>query len=88
MLLSPDRHADFEIHLSDMLNLSQDDPYDVLAEVKKIPAGKAICVFGQEEDTETIQAFRTAGVHVVLLPGGHHYQGDPALLAEKLIKAL
>nr|WP_293841024.1 AcvB/VirJ family lysyl-phosphatidylglycerol hydrolase [uncultured Arsenicibacter sp.] len=88
LLLSPDRHADFEIHLSDMLNLSQDDPYDVLAEVKKIPAGKAICVFGQEEDTETIQAFRTAGVHVVLLPGGHHYQGDPALLAEKLIKAL
>ncbi len=71
--LSPDETGDFEIHISDMLNFGSKEKYDVIGELKKIAAFKPVCIFGEEEDAETTNHFKSNGIKVELLPGSHHY---------------
>jgi type IV secretory pathway VirJ component len=89
LLLSPDRYGDFEIHLTDMLSLGiAKKKYNIVNEVKTITTPQIVSIFGQEEDTANIQAFREAGSKINILPGDHHYNKNVTGLAEAILKSI
>ncbi|TDQ80191.1 AcvB/VirJ family lysyl-phosphatidylglycerol hydrolase [Sphingobacterium yanglingense] len=58
VLLAPDRYGDFEIHVADMLNLSQTkSSYNVVDEVKNVKKLFKLCIFGSDDDPGLSQAF-------------------------------
>lgn len=81
--LSPDEWTDFEVHLTDMLNLGTNKGrYNVLAELGQIKDIGVLCVFGHDEDNAVEAKLAQAGIRVVHLPGGHHYEDNYGTLAE------
>ncbi|MBK0382541.1 virulence factor [Pedobacter sp. SD-b] len=86
--LSPDIKADFEIHISDMLNLDNtEDHYDVLAEFKKINAIKSVICFGESEDEAVRRKFEADHQRIILIPGDHHFDNNFPLLAKSIYKS-
>ncbi|MCB0850557.1 MAG: virulence factor, partial [Bacteroidetes bacterium] len=86
-MISPSENADFEIHISDMLNFgSSSDTYDVIAQLKKMANLKPVCIFGDEEEESTKLNFIRAGAEIVVLPGSHHYNNDFEKLSNVLYK--
>lgn len=83
--VSADEKADFEIHIADMLGVgSKKSSYDVPAELKKIKDMHPVCLFGKDESSATIATFNATGAKVVVLPGGHHYNNNYALVAKTI----
>lgn len=86
-MISPSENADFEIHISDMLNFgSSSDTYDVIAQLKKMANLKPVCIFGDEEEESTKLNFIRAGAEIMVLPGSHHYNNDFEKLSNVLYK--
>jgi type IV secretory pathway VirJ component len=83
---SPDETGDFEIHISDMLSLNNNEKYNVISELKKIKSIQPVCVFGNEEESEVRNHFSAAGLKVETLPGSHHYDNDYNALAAIVLK--
>lgn len=87
VLISADEVADFEIHISDMLNFgSKKQPYKVLDEFHKTTGLKKLCIFGSDEDEAVSSKFKGANTTVVILPGGHHYNNDFRAIADRISK--
>jgi type IV secretory pathway VirJ component len=87
VMLSPDPKADFEIHLTDMLNLGiAGDDYDVVKEVRKLQDKNVLCIFGESEDNSDKQPFGIPHVKVVNLPGSHHFKDNFPLIVETVLK--
>ncbi len=84
--LSPDKTADFEIHLGDMMGIRKSDPYQVPTEVKKIKQLNPICIFGDEEDIKLRNILGEAGAKIIVIPGNHHYNNKPDVVAESIFK--
>jgi type IV secretory pathway VirJ component len=85
--LSPDEFADFEIHLSDMLDLNEGkEKYNVLNEFRKINSEKPVCFFGENENVALKEKFVKFGVKTYNLPGGHHYDSDFKSLSTQILK--
>jgi type IV secretory pathway VirJ component len=84
--LSPDETADFEIHISDMLNLGTSDAnYKVTDEIKRIRQLHPVCIFGIEESAATRAHFGEAGAKIITVPGNHHYNDNPSVAAGAII---
>ncbi|MCK9423199.1 MAG: hypothetical protein M0Q38_11440 [Bacteroidales bacterium] len=83
---SPDETGDFEIHISDMLDFTTREKYDVLGEIRKIKSLNPVCIFGNEEDMELRNHFGTTGTKVETLPGNHHYDNDFNAVATMIYK--
>jgi len=82
ILISPNETGDFEIHLSDMLNLGlSKGKYNVLNEIQKGEIGKYLVVFSGDENQETQQAFKNKGVKIEILQGNHHFDSGYDALA-------
>ncbi|MBC7566309.1 MAG: virulence factor [Pedobacter sp.] len=87
ILLAPDDYADFEIHITDMLNLGlSKGKYNVIAELKKVVEIKPVCIFGKEEDEELRQSFVKSGITTVIIPGNHHFNKDYSGIAAMIGK--
>ena len=87
--LSPGETADFEIHISDMLNLgNSDDTLNVIDEIKKIKSFNPVCIFGEEEDEDSRQPFTESGVKILIIPGDHHYNGNSAGVTEAILNEI
>jgi type IV secretory pathway VirJ component len=87
--LSPDDHADFEIHISDMLNFgTSKGKYDVINEIKNLSRLKPLVIFGNEEEDELKEVFVKAGIKVKVIPGGHRFDKDFPGISAALIKGI
>ncbi len=87
--LSPDETADFEIHISDMLNFgTADDKYNVPAEIRRIKQLHTVCVFGIEESTSTRSHFSATGAKIITVPGNHHYNDNPSSATDAILKEI
>lgn len=87
--LSPAEFADFEIHVTDMLNLGKNEgEYNVLAEFKKIKSIEPVCYFGKSEDPQIRGKFSKEGLKVLTLPGNHHFDNDFNRIAEAVIESV
>lgn len=89
ILMSPDRYGDFEIHLTDMLNMGLSKrKYNIVEEVKKISSRALTCVFGKNEETVNISSFKKTGKNILILPGDHHYNNNYRLLSDNILKLI
>ncbi len=86
ILISPDKTCDFEIHLSDMLNLGiSKGKYNVINEIQKSNFKKMVAVFGHDEHKYNQEAFKQTGIKVDILPGNHHFDNGYEALADLII---
>ncbi len=84
--LSPDETADFEIHISDMLDLgTSNDNFKVTDEIRKIIQLHPVCIFGIEESAVTRSQFSKAGAKIITVPGNHHYNDNPSAAADAIL---
>jgi len=89
IMINPDMLCDFEVHLSDMLNMGPSKgEFDVVREMKAIDAKKTTIFFGSDERVELQQAFLQTGSKVQIVPGNHHFDNGYEALAEMLVKAM
>ena len=44
-----------------------------------------LCIYGEDEQRFAVPQARSRTVHVVKLKGGHHFDGDYALLAQEIL---
>lgn len=89
ILMSPDRYGDFEIHLTDMLNMGLSKrKYNIVEEVKKINFAGLTCIFGKNEEAVNISSFKETGKDILILPGDHHYNNNYQLLSDSILKLI
>ncbi len=92
VLLSPELRTDFEIHMSGWLGVQAGkDALPILPDVLVMPAQRVLCVQGVEEGAASLcaqSALKQAGVEVLTLAGGHHYDKDYRALAQRILAAL
>jgi len=89
IMINPDMLCDFEVHLSDMLNMGPSKgEFDVVREMKAIDVKKTAIFFGGDERMELQQAFRLTGANVQIVPGNHHFDDDSEVLEELLVKEM
>ena len=86
VLISPDKFCDFEIHLSDMLNLGiSKGKYDVIKEIQSGNYKRYIAVFGSDESRNVQQAFQLNEVKVDILDGNHHFDSGYEALTDLIL---
>ena len=88
VMISPDDAAVFEIHVGDWFGSTRHD--DTLPIGPEIAASKVplVCVHGADEEDSFCLRPQPQTVHVVSLPGGHHYNGDYAALGALIVQSL
>ena len=86
LLISPDKSCDFEIHLSDMLNVvTTKGKYDVIREIQAGRPDKMVAFFGSDERAESRLAFEQVGVGIRILQGNHHFDSGFEALADLIV---
>ena len=89
ILVSPDKTGDFEIHLSDMLNLGlSKGKYDVIKEVLKCDNRKIVVFFGSDESRNTQQAFQMTGTKIKIIEGNHHFDNGIEAVGDKILSEM
>lgn len=89
VLISPDPDAVFEIHVGDWFGSTQHEgAIPILPEIGKTKVA-VICVHGDEEDDSFCRSLIGKPiVRELVLPGGHHYNGDYDKLGAGIAGAL
>jgi len=89
VLISPDPEAVFEIHVGDWFGSTQHEgALPILPEISKTKV-PVICVHGDEEDDSFCKSLiGKPNVRELVLPGGHHYNGDYDKLGAGIAGAL
>jgi type IV secretory pathway VirJ component len=83
VLLSPAKTTDFEIHISNMLDLgNRQNTYNVIEEMKKMLNINTICIYGENEKSPIPDLFKGTPVKFVFIPGDHHYHGNSTLIVK------
>ncbi len=84
-LLSPFPKTDFQITFLGMIGIVRGD-HDVSAAIAGLPADRVFCLIG--EDEKDMACAPSAEYNFTTVPGGHRYNGDVDLVADRLIGAL
>lgn len=76
-LLGPGPTASFEFHLTQWLGEDEGETHAVAPELAKLADLRVLCVYGEDEEAEdTLCPKLAAPVHVVKMPGDHHFDAD------------
>jgi type IV secretory pathway VirJ component len=84
-LLGLETMAPFEFHLAGWLGAADADALPVLPEVAKLDPARVQCFYGAEEDDTACRATAFDRAERIETAGGHHFDGDYAALAEKIM---
>jgi type IV secretory pathway VirJ component len=84
VLLGLSAHALFEFHVANWLSNDDSGPA-TLPEVGRIAGVPVLCVYGADEDDSPCPKMDPKRVTVVKLAGGHHFDGDYAGLAQRIL---
>ncbi|MBD1552870.1 virulence factor family protein [Pseudomonas typographi] len=87
ILLAFARSGSFEIEVEGWLG-QEGKEAPTGPEMAKLPAGKVLCVYGEEETGESGCTEATAVGQKLKLPGGHHFDENYPALAKKLIAVI
>ena len=87
-LVGPSHRTDFAFHVTEWLpGGARNAPYAVLPEVERLTGFRVLCLYGGD-DTDTIcPTLDRKRFDVVELPGGHHFNGDYARIADMILRA-
>ncbi len=86
ILISPSATTDFEIHMTDIFGYAAKRNMDVPAEINKLTDEKIVTIFGDDESDFPVSRIRINKYTNLVLPGGHHFNGETDILAHTLIK--
>ena len=78
--------TDFEIHWLDMFGGNKKRSMDVVDEINKIPNQKIIIINGSDDNNLDMNRIHLKKYTLVVLPGGHHFDGDTKEIVGKIIK--
>ncbi|UMY18121.1 virulence factor family protein [Methylobacterium organophilum] len=84
-LLGPGRSTGFSVSVKGFLGMG--GAHEVVPQIAGLPPQKVLCVYGSEEKAPACTDPSLAGVAKVRLEGGHHFDGDYAAIARRLIEA-
>lgn len=84
-LLGLSDSADFEFHVTGWLGAESDDALPTLPELAEVPAAKVQCFYGEEDEDEMCSRLAARGVEVIRTSGSHHFDGDYAALAVRIL---
>jgi len=87
LLLAFARTGSFEIAVSGWLGKDGAEA-PIGPELRKVPAAKVYCIYGSEEAAESGCTEAGAPGERLVIEGGHHFDGDYAALAEKMLAAI
>lgn len=87
-LFSPSTSTDFEIHIAQMLSSRRQWKYNVVQEIRDMPAVRTLCFFGEAEHEFPVKAIAGGDRQVIYLKGGHHYEQNTDDVARIVFEAL
>ncbi|MDQ2674554.1 MAG: virulence factor [Chloroflexota bacterium] len=80
--------ADWEITVSGWLGSTSSDAQPVGPALAQMPAERLQCVLGAEETDSACPSLAGTGAELIETKGGHHFDGDYAALAAKILGGL
>jgi type IV secretory pathway VirJ component len=86
VLMGLGQKADFEFRMTNWVMSSQNG-LPIRPEVERLPDGLAMCVYGADEDDSNCPGLDPRRVQLVKMPGGHHFDGNYAGLADAILQA-
>jgi type IV secretory pathway VirJ component len=84
-LLGPGQKASFEFHVSNWIGPSGDLP--IAPEALKLQAASTLCLYGVDERDSLCPQLAPDHARAVPLSGGHHFGGEYAALAQRILDA-
>jgi type IV secretory pathway VirJ component len=88
-LLGFAQNADFEITVGGWLGAATSgDALPIKPEIAKVPPAMVQCFYGEEEDDTMCPDLAASGVEQIKTTGGHHFDGDYAKLAQRILDGL
>lgn len=87
-LLALSNEVDYQVSVEGWLGMSGSATTSPVDDIPHIPAGVAMCVYGEDEDDDPCPTLEGKGIEVVKLTGGHHFDGDYADLADRILAGL
>lgn len=84
-LLSPSKETDFEVHVTELLDINTTSGFSVPNEINKISDIRPICFFGKDEDDLPIKEISKENAKIIYLDGGHHYTDAFITIAKEML---
>lgn len=84
-LLGLSERAQFEFHISNWIRTSADG-LPIAPEMAKLDAA-TLCIYGEDEKDSLCRKLKATKIRTHMLAGGHHFDGDYAVLAKVIIDA-
>jgi len=86
-LLAPSDEASFEFHVSDWIPGAGGGGHPTAPELARLGPVRVLCLYGAEESDSPCRTLRGPAVTATALAGGHHFNGDYAGLAARILAA-
>jgi type IV secretory pathway VirJ component len=80
--------TDFEIHWLDMFGSNKKRSMDVVDEINRLSNKKIVIISGSDDNNLDINRIDLKKYTLVVLPGGHHFDGDIEEIVENVMKYL
>ncbi|HWL69519.1 MAG TPA: AcvB/VirJ family lysyl-phosphatidylglycerol hydrolase [Geminicoccus sp.] len=82
--------ADFEFHLTDWVGWASPDARPIPPDLARMDRSRVQCFFGADEpaDETGCRSAEANGAELVERPGGHHFDGDYAAIAARILAGL
>ncbi|KQT45081.1 type IV secretory pathway protein AcvB [Aureimonas sp. Leaf454] len=87
-LLALSDSATFQISVAGWLGVGSSDDDTNTRELAKIEPRLVQCFYGTDDEDSACASLKTTGIEVVATTGGHHFDGDYAALAHRIIAGL
>jgi type IV secretory pathway VirJ component len=85
VLLSPENYTDFEIHISNMLGMGNNqNTYNVIQEILRMTPVNTLLIFGDGEKSKLPGLLAGKPVRISIVPGDHHYKSNVQLILQTM----
>lgn len=87
VLMGLGKRASFEFHVGNWISAGDDDALEIAPEVLRLSADHTLCIEGEGDSDATCGRLPPGHVTVRTLPGGHHFGGHYAALADLILRS-
>ena len=88
-LLAPSKFVELEFHVSDWIHDNEaEQDIALLPEVRRLSPTPVLCLYGLEEKSSLGPDLAPSEATVIALPGSHHFGGDYAGVAARILEHL